>query len=73
MTLEELVQIKNRYYRSPAWAATLPKEYIVVVEERIASEKAKMQCPDDDPILNAKIEKWIAEGRITFKGSIGNV
>lgn len=61
MTLQELLQYKAGYLQNPE---AYPPGYILVLEERIASEQRKADL--NDPALEKLIQQWIAEGRINF-------
>lgn len=63
MTLKELILIRDKYFQHPELLAQKPKGYMQLIEECIASERKKME-DEHDPVLDAKIAQWIAEGRI---------
>lgn len=62
MTLQDLLQAKKGYEDNPEWAKTLPKVYIILVNERIEAERKKQE--EHDPKLQRKIDGWIQQGRI---------
>lgn len=70
MRLAELLKIKQDF---DVWIATKPpqelieqtKGHLIILNERIAEEQAKIAHAETDSVLKAKIEFWKKEGRIS--------
>lgn len=70
MTLEELLELRDRYKQRPELLVGLPSYYLPLIEEQIETKERRIEEEErDDPALEARIQAWIAEGRI-YEGSI---
>ena len=71
MTLPELILLREKYRKYPELLAEKPSTYMALINECIEIEERKMGIEEHDPVLEAKIQKWIAEGRIYEGPSMG--
>ncbi|MCP4111691.1 MAG: hypothetical protein GY749_40240 [Desulfobacteraceae bacterium] len=66
MNLKELLKLEREFKACPVRSEDT--NLMAVLEDRIASERAKALAADNDPLLNARIEKYKQEGRICAGG-----
>ena len=70
VTLDELLELRDRYRQHPELLDGLPSYYLPLIEEQIETKRKRIEEEEkDDPALEARIQAWIAEGRI-YEGSI---